>query len=104
MNALTLVQLSQQALHAGMDVGFNAAGVERWLDSETFVPRLAVVFGDQEQMRKPRLRTPCEWALSYSEETACIRTPRQLEVPADLPERSADEIKSYFVEQLLELA
>jgi hypothetical protein len=102
-NALNLVMLSQVALQAGIDVGFNACGVERWLDTESLQPRIIMVFGDQEQMRKPRLRTPCDSALSYSEESPCIREQRQLEIPADLPERSAHDIRAYFVEHLLEL-
>lgn len=103
MNALTLVQLSQVALHAGMEMGFNAVGVERWCDPEDFHLRTNFVFGDQEQMRKPRLRTPCEWALSYSEEVACIRDPRQFEVPSELLEQSTDAIRAYFTARLLEL-
>lgn len=100
---LSLVQLSQMALHAAMDMGFNAAGIERWIDPESSKPRLVVSFGDQEHMRKPRLRTPCEWALSYSEEVACIREPRHVEVPIELIERPTQAIRAYLVEQLLEV-
>jgi hypothetical protein len=100
---LTLVQLSQAALTAGMDLGFNAVEVERWIDPESFEAKLVLRFGDYEQFRKPRLRTPCEWALSYSQEVGCIREPRQVEVPIALLERPVATVRAYFVEQLLEV-
>jgi hypothetical protein len=101
---LTLLQISQTALGAAMEMGFNAVGVERWIDPESFQPRLAISFGDQELMRKPRLRTPCDWALSYSEEVPCIRAPRHVEVPVELIERPMPTVRAYLVEQLLELS
>lgn len=100
---LSLVELSQMALHAGMDVGFNAVEIERWCDPETFDLKIVFTFGEREQMRKPRLRTPCEWALSYTEECSCIRAARQIEVPLSLVERPTDEIRVYLVEHLLEV-
>lgn len=100
---LSLVQLSNVALTAAMDMGFNAVEIERWIDPESFKPRLVINFGDQEQMRKPHLRTPCEWALSYSEEAPCERTPRQIQVPVELIERPVSTIRAYLIEQLLEV-
>lgn len=97
------MQLSQTALTAAMDMGFNGVEIERWIDPESFKPRLAVLFGDQEQMRKPRMRTPCEWALSYSEEVPCSRAPCQVEVPVELVERPVATVRAYLVEQLLEV-
>src|ERR1700693_2715001 len=80
-SALTLSQLSMVALAAGIDMGFNAVGVESLVDSETFEIRLAFTFCERGHMRKPRLRTPCEWALSYDENAECIRDSRTIEMP-----------------------
>lgn len=100
---LSLMALSQIALSSGMHLGFNAAGVERWIDPDTFEPRIAITFGDQVQMRKPRLRTPCEWALSYSEEMACIRESRTIEVPFSALYEASYDFDKRFTEALLEI-
>lgn len=104
MTELSLLQLSQVALQAGLDVGFNAVEVETWIDADTYEVTMGMCFGDKEQMRRPRrLRTPCEWALSYSEESACIRSPRTLQVPRSLRSKSTAEIRRYIVTELLEV-
>lgn len=103
MKTLSVFQLSSVALAAGMDMGFNAAEVERYCDAEGFDLRIAVTFGDREQMDRQRLRTPCEWARSYTEELPCIREPRRVAIPPELADRSASEICAYLTGQLLEL-
>lgn len=102
-NQIELVNFASEALVAGMELGFNAAGVERWLDAETFEPRLSITWGDQTVMRLPRLRTPCEWVLSYSEEVGCMRAPKTIQYDESILSQPASEMRRRFHEQLLEL-
>jgi hypothetical protein len=103
-NLLSLVHLANTAVAAGLDVGFNAAGVERWLDAETFEPRLAITWGDQREMRRPKLRIPMEWALSYDEESPCSRQQKTIEFPDSIRSESAANLRRRFHAELLELA
>ena len=100
---LPLSMLSNIALKAGVDLGFNAAGVELWCDSESLERRLAVTFGDRDVMRKRRLQTPGEWALSWTEEVPCIRECRTIELPYSMRNGAAHRIESMLTESLLEL-
>lgn len=96
-------QLANVALDAAIPLGFNAAGVEHWCDSETFESRLTITFGEQKAMRRPRLRTPCDWALSYAEDVACTREQRTIEVPFDTVYKASYDIDHLLTTKLLEL-
>jgi hypothetical protein len=101
--AASMSQLSDMALGAAIPLGFNAAGVEHWYDSETFEPRLTITFGEQKAMRRPRLRTPCDWALSYAEDVACTREQRTIEVPFDTVYKASYDVEQLITTKLLEL-
>lgn len=83
-------------------MGFNGAEVVHFIDCETFEDLIEVVWGDQRLMRLPRMRTPCSWAISYSEEDPCIRTPKRLVLPRVALSESCNELDKRFTEALLE--
>ena len=100
---MTLSLVANVACAAGCDLGFNAAEAERWIDSDTFDHRIIVKFGDKAILRKPRLRTPCEYALAWMDECGCFRDQRIVEVPEHMLAGTIDALRSYFTEKLLEL-
>lgn len=102
-SALPLHALAHIAVNTGLSLGFNCAGVERWLDVSTMDPRLAITWGDQALMRRPRLRTPCEWAMSYDESEPCTRQMKTVEFPESIRFESIPEIEGRFASALLEL-
>lgn len=84
----------------GIDLGFNACEVQRWID---FKPRIAFRFGDQVEMRQPRLRVPQEWALAYDEDSVCIRESRVVELPETILEGTIHDLRAKLTAQLLEV-
>jgi len=101
---LTLSELANNALVAAMDMGFNCAQVERWNDSETFQPKIAILFGDREKMEKSRLPVRGDAVRSYSFEVPCTREPRRIPVDATLLAWSTDAIRRWLTDMLLEIA
>jgi hypothetical protein len=100
---LTVSMLANVGLMAALDLGFNACEVERWLDSETFEPRLVFKFGDRDEMRRPRMRTPCEWWLAYDCDASCIRDRRLVEMPHSIVDYPTNDIAAKLTAALLEL-
>lgn len=100
---LTVSVLANVGLIAGLDLGFNACEVERWLDSETFELRLVFKFGDRDEMNRPRLRTPCEWGRAYDMDASCIRDRRLVEMPHSIVDLSTNTIAAQLTAALLEL-
>jgi hypothetical protein len=100
--ALTLVQLSQIALAAGMNVGFNAVEVQRLVNIETDSNCLCFIWGDQAILKACRFRTPMEYALSYSNEIPCSREPCQRVFPESVAYEASYDLKTRFTEALLE--
>lgn len=98
--ALSLDELARVALVAALDLGFNAAEVERFSSRES----LFFSFGDRAQMNLTRLRVPSEWAIAYSEGVACTREPRQMELPSIVRYWSSHALQSQITGALLELA
>jgi hypothetical protein len=101
---LTLLELTNNALVASMDMGFNCAQVERWNDSETFEPKIAILFGDREKMEKSRLPVRCDAVRSYSFEVPCTREPRRIPFDVALLACSTDAIRHWVTDMLLEIA
>jgi hypothetical protein len=87
----------------GIDLGFNACEVQKWIDPETFKARIAFRFGDQVEMRRPRMRVPQEWSLAYDEDSVCIRDSRVVELPETILKGAIDDLRAKLTAQLLEV-
>jgi len=102
--ALTLQQLSNRALVSGIPMGFNAAEVVHFVDTETMDDLIEITWGDQKLMRLPQLRTPQSWSLSYTEDETCIRNPKTLILSREALSESCEALDRRFTAFLLELA
>jgi hypothetical protein len=103
--ALDLKELSQVALAAGMNQGFNCAEVQRVYDINVDANILRFIWGDRANMNaRNRLETPMEWGRSYSEEVECSRGPRTLVLPEDVAFEASYDLQKRFAEALLEVA
>lgn len=101
---MPLSNFSNIALAVGVDFGFNAVGVESWIDSDTFEGRIVITFWSCDELRKPRLRPPSEWALSWTDEKPCVRNKRMIEMSHSALCEPVKELTARFTEALLELA
>src|ERR1700684_2481486 len=97
---LTPSMLANVGCVVGMDLGFSACEVQKWIDPKTFKARIAFRFGDRVEMRKPRMRVPQEWALAYDDDANCIRDPRVVELPETILEGTIDDLKAKLTAQL----
>lgn len=87
----------------GIDLGFNACEAESWIDPDSMLHRLALKFGDRDEMARPQLRTPCEWARAFTDENNCYRTPCVVELPQFMLTGTVESVKAYLTLALLEI-
>jgi hypothetical protein len=100
-SALTLTMLANIACAVGCDMGFNAVGVLRTYDLDSFQAKLKIYWGDAVTMRAHSSRGDC--ALAYANDERCIRAPRSLELPEEALYEPVYDLKARFVGALLEL-
>jgi hypothetical protein len=102
-SALSIQDISHIAAGVGIDMGFNAALVERYVNEETGEGHLVITWGTREYCDAPRLRPPCEWAHSWNEEPEFMREPCILELPDTARYGTSDDLRDRFTQELLML-
>ena len=99
---LTALELSQVALAAGMDMGFNCVQIEERMNPD-LQPKIVAVFGDREKMERHALPQADRAARSYTGEVPCIREQRVIPVDTALLSLSSYAIGQWFTDMLLEI-
>jgi hypothetical protein len=102
-NRLNICALANIGCVVGMDLGFNACGVEVWMDTLNFKEKISFTFGDYAMMRKIPFPTGLEAALAYQSDQACFRDKRTVKLDGSIRNDSIDMLKIKLTTELLEL-
>ena len=99
---LTITQLANVALEAGLGVGFNAARADLRYSIASDNSTIDVFFGDHRTLRTSR--TAAESAVAYATDSECKREPILLSLPEWILAEDLDKIRTALTQPWLELA